>query len=120
MTKAHAGGVSAPGPEEGVMKRTAERYDPTGLCMTCNHAGSCSYLARTEGPIWRCEEFDDSGPVGAGVADVVVPDVGGQAAQPEPSVRVGQPRGLCCNCDNRPTCRLPGAERGVWFCEEYA
>jgi hypothetical protein len=103
-----------------MMKRTAERYDPTGLCMTCNQAGSCSYLARTEGPIWHCEEFDDSGPVEAGGADVVVPDARVQAARPVPPDREEEPSGLCCNCDNRSTCRLPGAEGGVWFCEEYA
>jgi hypothetical protein len=87
--------------------------------MTCNQATSCSYLARTEGPIWRCEEFDDSGPAAA-VADVFVPGAGGETAQHEPRGREEGLRGLCTNCDNRSSCRLPGAEMGVWFCEEYA
>jgi hypothetical protein len=102
------------------MKQTAERYDPRGLCMTCNQAGFCSYLARTEGPIWRCEEFDDSGPAGVGLAEVVVASAREQAAPRLPPDREERARGLCCNCDHRSTCRLPGAEVGVWFCEEYA
>jgi hypothetical protein len=36
-----------------------------GLCMTCNHAGFCMYLASASSPIWSCEEFDDRAPVNA-------------------------------------------------------
>jgi hypothetical protein len=102
------------------MKQNAERYDPRGLCRTCNHAGTCTYLARTEGPIWRCEEFDDSGPAGAVAPDVLVLDARGFGAPRVPPDQEKGSRGLCCNCDNRSTCRLAGAERVVWFCEEYA
>jgi hypothetical protein len=31
----------------------------TGLCMTCNHAKCCVYLANATSSIWCCEEFDD-------------------------------------------------------------
>ena len=86
--------------------------------MTCNHAGSCSYLARTEGPIWRCEEFDDSGQAHPGPLLAVASRSGRPTA---PLVRTERvtPLGLCVNCENRSHCGLPGAREGVWFCEEY-
>lgn len=35
----------------------------SGLCMTCNHANFCIYLASANSSIWSCEEFDDRPPV---------------------------------------------------------
>ena len=35
------------------------RNAATGLCMTCNHARTCVYLANSSNSIWCCEEFDD-------------------------------------------------------------
>lgn len=34
-----------------------------GLCITCNHAGFCIYLASASSTIWCCEEFDDRPPI---------------------------------------------------------
>jgi hypothetical protein len=107
-------GDGRPGEQE--MKQDIRRYELEGLCMTCNHAGSCGYLAVTEGPIWRCEEFDDSEPVSAA-----------GAARPHPprppadllSDASRGPRGLCCNCDNRSFCGFPKTQDEVLFCEEY-
>lgn len=39
------------------------RNEATGLCMTCNHARTCVYLANASSSIWSCEEFDDRLPV---------------------------------------------------------
>ena len=35
----------------------------SGLCMTCNHASFCVFLANANSTIWNCEEFDDRPPV---------------------------------------------------------
>ena len=96
------------------MKQDIRTYENEGLCMTCNHAGSCGYLARTEGPIWRCEEFDDSGPVEVTTATPTRPP----RAQANPELSRG-PRGLCCNCDNQSSCGFTQTQEEVVFCEEY-
>jgi hypothetical protein len=100
------------------MKQDLRPYALEGLFMTCDHAASCAYLARTEGPIWRCEEFDDSGRAAPGPV---------MRAEPRPSRPTVEPvsaepaplLGLCRNCEHRSYCRLPGAREGVLFCEEY-
>lgn len=102
------------------MNLYVERYPLRGLCMTCNHAAFCMHLARAEGAIWRCEEFDDSGPRGASVAAIVGPEQTTQTAEASQPDLPDNPRGLCGNCDNLPTCRFPKAKSGVWHCEEYA
>lgn len=39
------------------------RNEVAGLCITCNHAGFCIYLASASSTIWCCEEFDDRPPI---------------------------------------------------------
>jgi len=100
------------------MKQDIRPHEFEGLCMTCDHAGSCGYVASTEGPIWRCEEFSDSGPITA-------PEAGATRPHPPPLVADSlpdasrRPRGLCCNCDSRSFCSLHGTREEVFFCEEY-
>ena len=102
------------------MNQHTDRYQLRGLCVTCNHAATCTYLTHAGGPIWQCEEFDDfpalhvepSGPAPAALAT-------------RPRVRsetdlVDAASGLCGNCDHRASCALPNAGRGSWYCEEYA
>jgi len=48
---------------EKVMFTNEERNEASGLCMTCNHASFCMYLANANSSIWCCEEFDDRPPV---------------------------------------------------------
>jgi len=45
------------------MSINQDRIDATGLCMTCNHARFCVFLARADSTIWSCEEFDDRPPI---------------------------------------------------------
>ena len=59
----------------------ANRNEVTGLCMTCNHASFCIYLASAGSSIWCCEEFDDR-PL------VVEPKEKQQKAQPEPAIEL--------------------------------
>ncbi|HEB83500.1 MAG TPA: hypothetical protein ENI92_00720 [Bacteroidetes bacterium] len=87
-----------------------------GLCMTCNHAGTCSYLARADGPIWHCEEFDDSGPAGNESANPVPPAL---EADPQPAGTNEGPLGICSNCAHLADCTFPKPPGGVWYCEEY-
>jgi len=101
------------------MKQDLRPYALEGLCMTCDHAHSCAYLARTEGPIWCCEEFDDSGRAVPGAVIMAEPRRRRPAVEPARSQPAGEPLGLCRNCENRSSCGLPGASEGVWFCEEY-
>jgi hypothetical protein len=107
------------------MKPNVERYELKGLCVTCNHAGFCLELARETGPIWHCEQFDDSVPATSRLdasAGTATPEEGArrtstaQSAKPAPDM---VPPGLCANCKNLPTCCFPKSEAGVWHCEEY-
>ena len=75
-----------------------------GLCMSCNHAKTCVFLAQSTDPIWRCGEFDPSGTMRAPTSPVDL---------------TNQPLGLCVNCERLPTCSLPKAEGGVWSCDEF-
>ena len=101
------------------MKQDIRPLELQGLCMTCDHAHGCGYLARTEGPIWSCEEFDDSGKAAPGAVIVAEPRPQRPTVAVVRSQPVGEPLGLCRNCENRSSCGLPGAREGVWFCEEY-
>jgi hypothetical protein len=48
---------------EKLMITNQDKNAATGLCMTCNHARCCVYLANASSSIWCCEEFDDRLPV---------------------------------------------------------
>lgn len=100
------------------MKQNVRPDELAGLCTTCDHAGSCAYLARTEGPIWSCEEFDDSGQASPGPTMTTRPSLVRRTVEP-PRVEPGTLMGLCGNCEKRSFCALPGVREGAWFCEEY-
>ena len=59
-----------------VMFTNEERNEASGLCMTCNHASFCMYLANANSSIWCCEEFDDRPPV-------IAPEENTQEVKPE-------------------------------------
>lgn len=60
------------------MNANETRNETSGLCMTCNHASFCIYLANANSTIWNCEEFDDRLPVIEPKAEIPV-------AQPIPT-----------------------------------
>ena len=101
------------------MTTDAERPALRGLCMTCNHFQSCMHATRSKGPIWFCEEFDDSGPMRTGpvvaTAPTSPPNVANVQSIDLPSTRLG----LCSNCEEHPTCTFSKPEGGIWHCEEY-
>lgn len=101
------------------MTANVGRPELRGLCLTCNEADRCMYLARAESPVWRCEEFDGSSPVGTNPLAIMERESASSVARSVLADLRPKPRGLCCNCDNLPTCCLPKVESGVWHCEEY-
>lgn len=90
------------------------------LCSTCIHEPTCVRRAGQSGPIWFCEEFDDSQP-----ASKVrqVPSSGkrkSMSAGGNSNIKIGnRALGLCSNCKNRDTCTYPRPNGGVWHCEDY-
>jgi hypothetical protein len=70
-----------------------------GLCVTCLHGPSCSYLKRKSDKIViQCELFE---------------------ADDEVVVTTHTPAGLCKSCDLAADCRLPGRKIGIWHCNEF-
>jgi hypothetical protein len=77
-----------------------------GLCVNCNHASSCGFLA-VGGPVWYCEEHDGEQAVAAR-----------PVAAPQAHVETIT-RGICANCEDGKSCSLPAAAAGALYCEEY-
>jgi hypothetical protein len=83
-----------------------------GLCGTCSLSTTCTFPRASERPIMHCDEFEGyefsktvSSTKTTGISTVA-----------ENRVEL---KGLCKNCENRPTCSYPKPESGVWRCEEY-
>jgi hypothetical protein len=97
----------------------ADIRNSSGLCITCNNASGCFYLA-LRGPALFCELFDNYAPVAAHRRAEAARSSPGA---PLPAVigedETGSPIGLCVNCDNLSTCMHPKPAGGVWHCEEY-
>ena len=90
------------------------------LCSTCVHEPTCVRRAGQSGPIWFCEEFDDSQPGSkAGqLSASLKPKTSAGDGHREVNIGNGA-QGLCCNCKNRDTCTYPRPNGGVWHCEDY-
>ncbi len=101
------------------MNADAERPALRGLCITCNHFPSCMFATRAKGPIWFCEEFDDSGPMRTGPLAATLLTFPANVVNVQSIELSGTRLDLCSNCDERPTCAFPKPESGVWHCEEY-
>jgi hypothetical protein len=90
-----------------------------GLCLTCNNARHCYYLA-SRGPALFCELFDDR-------TDAALRSRGPAAGPSVESSETFRPAedpaakyaGLCVNCKHRTTCTHPRPTGGVWHCEDY-
>jgi hypothetical protein len=88
-----------------------KREPPAGICQTCNNALTCGYRINDRRTITFCEEFDN-------VSESIEHRQAGGARAPERNIDIAM--GLCCNCNNIDSCRLPKPPGGVWHCEEYA
>ena len=95
----------------------------TGICSTCNHAPECAHYRKSKNagePIWFCENFDDRSPIQPLIAKgLSLEDRISQSENLRAVSIPGRMKGLCLNCANRVSCRLPTREGGVWHCEEY-
>ncbi len=96
-------------------KRTKVEFH--GLCLTCNHNATCTFPRNPEQPVLHCEEFDDSTkPITTEINTSATPQVISTDTKKKDSIKY---KGLCVNCENRASCKLPKPETGVWHCEEY-
>ncbi len=86
-----------------------EKAEVNDLCCICAYAKECMYRGTTERPKLFCELFDV--------------DVNAIAEGVQPTERTNDTAdpvaGLCCNCENRPTCTIRMTKGNVWHCEEY-
>ena len=100
------------GPKEKLVMPSSSEF--VGLCATCNNAADCVYRKRRGTDAIECEMFDGyarpNGGNGKGMATI--------ATTPE-MAKSTEFKGLCVNCEDRDTCKLPRPEGGVWHCEEY-
>jgi len=89
----------------------------SSLCCNCMYAQSCTHRRRSGQPVTHCEEHavDAAQPLNERPASACEPPV---ASEAEDSAR--ELLGLCSNCEQRQTCRLPKPEGGIWHCEEYS
>ena len=97
----------------------------SSLCRTCIHALNCSNFQKSQisdRPVHFCENFDDTGP--AQHTETLNPGSRQQVLKPFKPESIeeipGRMQGLCLNCENRASCRLPVQEGGVWYCEEHS
>lgn len=86
-----------------------------GICATCGKHLECMYLKHARGPVWFCEEFDESGE--NELEDESVPAARKMEAQLDSDQRNAK-EGLCANCENGRRCVLRRPE-GTLYCEEY-
>lgn len=98
------------------MSTITDRSEIREICTSCNHADGCNH--RDRGPIWNCEDFDDSGPA------FLEPSLGEKQAWAQAMLAAVATTdrvtlGICSNCVELPTCGLPRATGGVWHCEQY-
>ncbi len=96
------------------------RAESSGLCMTCVHVGTCTFLRRDTPPVLFCEEFDGQQEHRSGAsAEVMAQSVTVHTQATYMPERSSKFNGLCATCEKRELCTFPKAEGGVWHCEEF-
>jgi|GEM_PF-777932 len=95
-------------------KGTVAQPEYLGLCSTCRHSKTCTYLCRQERPVLFCEEFEVEE-----VESKRTHSHDEQAADQATIPDMEKYPGLCSTCEHRETCTLPKPEGGVWQCEEF-
>lgn len=82
-----------------------------GLCLTCNRKEICIQRENIKLPVLYCEEFDDTTTLRAKGLKI--------SALPAEKSDIDISMGLCCNCENRDSCKLRHSPGGIWHCEAY-
>lgn len=99
------------------LKKKEIKVEYGGLCSTCNNNSTCRFKRDPEKPVLYCEEFDDyTAPVSDDENISTTTPLVRSDVKKKDSKKF---KGLCVNCANRETCKLPKSETGVWHCEEY-
>ncbi len=83
------------------------------LCNICVHEDGCMNRGTPDRPKLFCEQFELEMLEPAAWEDDALCD------GPDNAVEEGKFRGLCCNCENRHTCKISMPEGDIWHCEEY-
>lgn len=96
------------------LKKEKTKVEYGGLCATCNNNATCTFRRDPEKPVLHCEEFDDYTEPKT-ITPTTTPLVNSEGKKKDSK----KFKGLCVNCENRATCKLPKSETGVWHCEEY-
>jgi hypothetical protein len=107
----HSDIVESSRDERGISAQPGVVY--RGLCSTCNHSTGCKFRRDPERPVLFCEEFDSYSSVKPSL-----PNTPSRSRFVE-NLELKERMGLCINCDRSSECAFPGAEVGVWHCEEY-
>ncbi len=96
------------------------RAENSGLCTTCVHVRTCTFLRRDTPPVLFCEEFDGQEKHSSGAtAEVMAQSTTVHTQATYLRERSSKFKGLCATCENRELCTFPKAEGGVWHCEEF-
>jgi hypothetical protein len=88
-----------------------KREPSASICQTCKNDETCVLHSSTLRPTFFCEQFDDSS---------VSREDRRSGIASTPQKNVDSAMGLCCNCGNTNSCKLPKVPGGIWHCEEYA
>jgi hypothetical protein len=92
--------------------------EPSGLCLSCRNAPTCTFLRDPKRPVLQCDEFDGfESPLRRSKN---FPHESIMDFKSNPGKKgLGSYKGLCSICEDRETCTYPKPEGGVWHCEEY-
>lgn len=95
-----------------------------GLCSTCTHAATCTYLMNQKEIVWQCEEYTDkpavqSNPHGEKTPLKTTSETGTDSRSTVNEDEFIEYKGLCVNCENRKVCKKEIVEGGIWHCENY-
>jgi hypothetical protein len=93
-----------------------ERLEYLGVCFSCNQMKTCTSRKGFRGPVFYCEEFDDTSPA----HKETVPATTGEHEDTRARCVATAAIGLCADCGNRASCSLSNTPGGIWHCEEYA
>ena len=88
-----------------------QELNSKGICSTCNFFPECHSYKNSQKigkAVLHCEAFDNS------TATMEEKNKGRDL------LNSSEAKGLCLNCDNAESCKLPGFSDEVVFCEEHS
>ena len=93
--------------------------DQLGICATCVRMEFCTSKKTWVGPVFYCEEFDNSG-TSSPVSELKTPPLStDESADSAAREKTEFIKGICINCNAREYCGYRTSKEVVWYCEEY-